>query len=182
MPCGRSSRPLRNSHGASVPRARLGTTAWHAVTTRIRSRRFNVAPARGYPVPSRRTLTAAILASARSDVPALRHPAFAGHIRRLNGRGNPSPTSSRKPSPSWPRFSWRTSVRSREPVFQPGSQSLEEASGSPCPGSRRMQTSAARMAKRSRSRVSGGQDARSERPATGYGEPEAGAQPNASDV
>ena len=48
-------------------------------------------PAQGYPVPSRRTLTSAILAYARSDVPALRHPACSGHIRRLNGRGNPSP-------------------------------------------------------------------------------------------
>ena len=43
--------------------------------------------------------------------------------------------------------------------------------GCPCPESRRVTTSEARMAKRSRHRVSAGRDGRSERPATGRGQP-----------
>jgi hypothetical protein len=44
--------------------------------------------------------------------------------------------------------------------------------GLPVPGSRRCWSSEARMAKREQHRVSEGQDARSERPATGMGSPE----------
>jgi len=53
-------------------------------------------PARGYPVPSRRTFASALQAPALSDLPALRHPACAGQIRRLNGRGNPGASSTQE--------------------------------------------------------------------------------------
>ena len=44
--------------------------------------------------------------------------------------------------------------------------------GCPCPGSRRWRQAKAGCRKRGRQRVNGGQDARSERPATGLGGPE----------
>ncbi len=48
------------------------------------------------------------------------------------------------------------------------------SSGLPVPESRRCFLRAARMAERRKHRVSAGQDARSERPATGMGSPERG--------
>ena len=56
-----------------------------------------------------------------------------------------------------------------------GGRGTEErhSEGLPEPGSRRCWPSEARMAKRGRHRVSAGQDARSERPATGRGQPRA---------
>ena len=47
------------------------------------------------------------------------------------------------------------------------------------PGSRRCWPSEARMAKRGQHRVSGAQDGRSERPATGMGSPEPNGEPAA---
>ena len=44
----------------------------------------------GLPTPSRRTLATALQASTRSEASALRHPASARRLRRLEGMGSPS--------------------------------------------------------------------------------------------
>jgi hypothetical protein len=84
------------------------------------------------------------------------HPSKPNAVRRGANRHRP-------PRPTWdsPRPYGLRLVR------QGGS-----ARGCPCPGSRRCWPSEARMAKRGQHRASGGQDARSKRPATGHGNPE----------
>jgi hypothetical protein len=105
-----------------------------------------------------------------------------------------------KPSPSWPRVSWRTSGRSRTPAryhtessascprfpWRPTGRSRTPAlqagsiwwwsEGLPVPRSRRRKPSAARMAKRGFLRASEAQDGRSERPAMWHGQPRAAAR------
>ena len=79
----------------------------------------------------------------------------------------------------WTRFANPSQLRyafPRRPLSRRGGKMVHDARGPvlrgcPCPESRRVTTSEARMAKRSRHRVSAGRDGRSERPATGRGQP-----------
>jgi hypothetical protein len=57
---------------------------------------FNSCAGSGSPLPSRRTLAAAILASARSDVPALRHPWLRWSHTPSQRQGQPLASSTRR--------------------------------------------------------------------------------------
>jgi hypothetical protein len=50
----------------------------------------------GLPISHRRTFAFALQATAHSDLPALRHPACAGQLRRLPGHGEPEASSTRR--------------------------------------------------------------------------------------
>jgi hypothetical protein len=50
----------------------------------------------GLPISRRRTFAFALQAPAHSDLPALRHPACAGQLRRLPGHGEPEASSTRR--------------------------------------------------------------------------------------
>jgi hypothetical protein len=156
------------------------------------------------PLPSRRTLAAPILGFTRSDLPALRPPACAGQIRRLNGRGQPRSSlfpveeASGSPCPGdgvadqlshlshlHANTRHRAAVRLAGPrplVFnrasgpdgRVGSRALlGDRKPSPTPGRRRRRES--RQAQRRQVRVSRSLEGGGERPARGFGEPEAGA-------
>jgi len=117
----------------------------------------------GIPAPRRRTFTAALHAFAHSELTALRHPCL---------RWSATPTPGVRGSRRLPHWMTEDSIHS-----------TRKARGCPCPGSRAWRQAEPWMAERSRHAVSGGLapirrgrigQGRSERPATGYGQPRAG--------